>query len=88
MDVTFTVKNRATAAPRIRSLLRETFPSLHFSVSDDFEARFDKIDREPTLREQVLNLANLAAHLGGALEAIAARMQSEDQAAGRKKPGA
>ena len=64
-DVSFTVKNRETVATVLRQFMKETFPKLRFSLSDEYQSAFDTGtgSLEVSLEERLVGLEHLAGFL-------------------------
>jgi hypothetical protein len=69
MDVTFDVRNRATASKRLRSLLLEEFPGTVFCVSARYLLRFHDPNRAPPASARI-SFAEM--------EALIAPVEAED----------
>ena len=75
-DVSFTVKNRKAAAPLVKALLKQHFPGLAYSVSDEYEARFHE-EKESTVLERIHQLEQMALYLYNGLGAIRAQLEAD-----------
>jgi hypothetical protein len=57
-DLSFTVKNRAEVALKLRKIVKKNFPSLEFSVSDEYEANFHS-EQQPEAMSELEDLVPL-----------------------------
>ncbi|MCK7595464.1 hypothetical protein [Pseudomarimonas salicorniae] len=79
-DVSFKVKNREAGAVILRKIMRETFPTLAFSLSDEYESMFHREPEAETIIQQLERLEMTAAYFASALTEIRERLQASEKA--------
>ena len=74
-DVSFNVKNREAVAVVLRQVMKETYPKLRFSLSDEYQSVFDTDSGEFSLQDRLESLEQMAeflvAGIAGLREALA-----------------
>ncbi len=75
-DVSFQVANRAEAAASLRAEMKERFPAIRYSLSDEYEAPFDDRPPTPDLAEQLESLEQIAGMMIGMLAALRSELEA------------
>lgn len=73
-DVSFHVKNREATAVLLRKVMKEKFPSIRYSLSDEYEGAFESETSEESLSAQLENLERMAGFLMAGISGIRAQL--------------